>query len=177
MRKIKNTALILIVIYLVVNIILINCKYPSYNITKYSLGDEIILNDLCYKFTEFEIIEHDDFLERFPYVTVYDDEQINMLLTVNIENKTDSSHKLSLSTLILELGGWASNISIYTFFSLNKDITSSEFLVRPNEKIKLVLPYTYFILENEGICVKEFIEKKFVLNCYMDYPEKIVVEL
>lgn len=176
-KTLLGLCFITFVFFLIFNGVKINKMYPSYKSIRYSLSEQFYIDNIGYTFNNFEILKHEDFISKYPSAHTYKDEQINIIINLEIENKDNVKRNVSMSNFLLESNGWSTNMSIYTFFSLNNFVSESTVTLKPKEKKSLTLPFTYYKLYNEEIDYYKFINNSFFLNCYVKYPEKIGVIL
>ena len=93
---------------------------------------------------------------------------------MEICNTTNKTKIVDLSRVLLETQGWYSNISIYTFYSIN-NIESYIIQFEPGSKIKLVVPFTYFYTNESEI--KDIYNKQFILSFFNKYPNKNIIKI
>lgn len=155
-----------------------NNKYPSYNIIEHNCDEEFTFNGLNINFNSFEIYTHEDFIKKFPNVELYDDNQINMIVSMGVKNFSDSQKIIPFDQFVLECTGWYSSICVKAFFSLNPGVNSYKITVPPKAYGTIQIPFTYYSSNIHKDNFKDNIYKsKFHLNIYMSYPQKIIINL
>lgn len=151
-----------------------NSKYSGYLYNIYNLNQTVDFDGINISFTNKQTFNDKEILNKYPEAEIYEDKQVNILLDMEICNTTNKTKIVDLSRVLLETQGWYSNISIYTFYSIN-NIESYIIQFEPGSKIKLVVPFTYFYTNKSEI--KDIYNKQFILSFFNKYPNKNIIKI
>lgn len=154
---------------------LINNEYQDVEITEYSnnesgltmFGNSLtILNKTWYSKEELK--------SKYNYIDdqYKDSEELCLMLEVEIQNTTKEDIDFPLYSIVLVTSGFSNGINPELYLLCNKDI-GMNLTIKPDEKIKVNVPYTMFdfqFVKNEW----EMIENRDFDFVEYSYPKKYI---
>jgi len=174
---------ITIVLLLIISsfrIITLNNKYPSYTEIITDMKEVTTINDLTVSISNFE---------KYDYKTFYNKQSLensdatednkntydSLIVSLNIENKSNRVKTISFEKFLIERNGWCSYIDVEKFYLLNNWTKSCSISLCSGDTVNVILPYTYRSDDNIESDVFGGMDG-YKLNYYMCYPKKYSIQ-
>lgn len=125
--KVKRRMIIIILSLLLIiccgaRIIYVNSRFPKGKYTLYREGEAAEYNEIKYMGISGEIMTLKEYMDKYQCTDLYDDgESYEVVLWIQMENKSDEENSFTASDMVLTKGVWANGVDIFALRNINGD--------------------------------------------------------